>query len=114
MFDNPKKELEELQEKLLQDEEWFEKELDTAKRLIGQQPQKKPAAAAPKKEIKEMPAHNVAKGMENTQVWTRELNFEEEEMQPTEKGVKGLLILAALETLGILAIGAYWALFLLR
>ena len=114
MFDNPKKELENLQEKLLQDEDWFEKELDSAKRMIGQQPEKKPAAPAPKKEIKEMPVHNAAKGMEDTRIWTRELNFQEEEPQPKEKGFKGLLILAALETLGIALVGAYWALVLLK
>ena len=126
MFDNPKKELEALQEKLLQDEEWFEKELDSAKRMIGQMPEKnRAAAAAPKAKnksaskeapkVREVSAVKPVggRGKDDTQVWSRELNLEQEEPQPKEKGIKGLLILAALETLGIALVGAYWALFLL-
>ncbi len=112
MFDDPRKELEQLQEKLLQDEDWFEKELDSAKRMIGQQPEKRRAAApaVPQKKVKT----EARASMDDTRVWTREMTLDEEEFQPEkEKGVKGLLILASLETLGILAVAAYWALFLL-
>ena len=112
MFDDPRKELEELQEKLLQDEDWFEQELDSVKRMIGQKPEKDRVAAAKKKEeAGKAPVRDLAK--DDTQVWTRELNLEEEKNQVKEKSNKNLVILAVLETLGILAIGAYWLLFLL-
>jgi hypothetical protein len=121
MFDDPKKELEELQEKLLQDEDWFEKELDSAKRMIGQVPEKdRAAAAAPKaknkRAVREASAGKTAAApvMDDTQVWSRELSFEQEEPKPKEKGIRNLLIIAALETLGIALVGAYWALFLLK
>lgn len=120
MFDDPKKELEQLQDKLLQDEDWFEKELDSAKRMIGQRPEKDLAVrpAAPEKKYKEEkaepPVRNFANGygLGDTQVWTRELNFEEEEPQPQPRDmvVRKLLILAGLETLGILAVIGYWML----
>jgi parvulin-like peptidyl-prolyl isomerase len=116
MFDNPRKELEELQEKLLQDEDWFEKELDSAKRMIGQQPDKDRLAAAEQKKVpREVPVREVSGGvsLDATQVWRRELSLEEDAPQAEDKSIKKLLILAAAEILGIAAIGAYWALLLL-
>lgn len=86
-----------------QDEEWFRRELDSAKRMIGQKPNQsapapqKPASVtyAPPRE-RERPAPQV------------------QEPEEAPKGVKGLLILASLEALGILGLAAYWALVLFR
>ena len=47
MFDDPNKELAELQAQLEAQEEWFRRELDSAKRMIGQEPERKAAPAAP-------------------------------------------------------------------
>ena len=94
MFDDPKKELDTLEKQLMADEDWFQKELDSAKRMIDQNPQKRErttaarSAQASKAPAKKAPA-------------------------PRKKGVKKLLILAAVEILGILALAAYWWLFLL-
>ena len=46
MFDDPKKELQLLEEQLLKEEDWFEKELNEAKALIGDAPRKSPAKKA--------------------------------------------------------------------
>jgi len=100
MFDDPKKELAKLEAQLLKEEEWFDKELKMAKALIGDEPapgkkpvqkivsQSAPTAKAPKKSQKETPA-------------------------PKKKSNKGLVILACLETLGIVGVVAYWLIFLL-
>lgn len=96
MFDNPKKELEALEEQLLQNEAWFEKELESAKRMIGQAPQN-----PPKKQ------QSVAAG-------TPKAPKTPAKPAPKKKGVKGLLILAALELLGILGLAGYWVLVLLK
>ena len=96
MFDNPKKELESLEEQLLQHEAWFEKELESAKRMIGQAPQNPPkkqqSAAAGMPKAPKTPAKPA----------------------PKKKSVKGLLILASLEFLGILGLAGYWVLVLLK
>ena len=47
VFDDPKKELERIQAQIAEQEDWFEKELDSAKRLIGEAPKAhKPTTAA--------------------------------------------------------------------
>ena len=101
MFDDPNKELDTLQKQLLADEAWFEKELDSAKRMIDQNPRKPQrttavrTAQAPKSAPRQSkPAAPKAPA-------------------PKKKGVKKLLILAAVEILGILGLAAYWVLFLL-
>ena len=117
MFDNPKKELEALEKKLLEDEAWFEKELDSAKRMIGQNPQKPPrapqapkrpaaAAPAPKTTAKTAPAPAKASAKQGKQP-------EKAPAAPKKDSIRGLLILAAVETLGILGLIAYWIAFLL-
>ena len=113
MFDNPKKELEALEKQLLADEAWFEKELDSAKRMIGQAPQKSRQAAAPrapqtaKSPVKTAPATEPAPSK-------KEKKSKKEQAQPKKKGIRGLLILLAVETLGILGLIVYWVLFLLK
>ena len=96
MFDDPNKELDTLQKQLLADEAWFEKELDSAKRMIDQNPRKPQrttavrTAQAPKSAPRQSkPAAPKAPA-------------------PKKKGVKKLLILAAVEILGILGLAAYW------
>ena len=98
MFDNPKKELAELEQQLLKEEEWFDTELAQAKALIGEEPVKKPKAtkpAAAPASKKAAPKKGAAKKTEKP------------------KSNRGLITLAILETLGIVGIVAYWLLFLL-
>ena len=102
MFDDPKKELEKLEKQLLADEEWFKKELDSAKRMIGQDPGKPQRAAAPRAAQTPKAAPKAAP------IPARE------SPTPEPKGIKGPLIVLAVEILGILGLGAYWMLFLLK
>ena len=105
VFDDPKKELERLQAQIEAQEEWFEQELDSAKRLIGDTPRPaKPTSAAAG-----VPAHTKAKTTAVRQAAKKEAPVKE----PKKKGVKGLLILALVEILGIAGIAAYWLLYLL-
>ena len=103
MTEETKKELEELEKQLLADEEWFKKELDSAKRMIGQMPAK---AAAPQRKKAAPGSTPAAKPQPRKPVAV-------EEPPMPKKGIKGLVILAILELLGILGLGAYWVLFLL-
>ena len=97
MFDDPKKELAKLEAQLLKDEEWFDTELEMAKALIGDEP-------APKKPAKQAaPAQASGKTAGKTK----------KEAPAPKKSNKGLVILACLETLGIVGVVAYWMLFLL-
>ena len=101
MFDDPNKELAELQAKLEAQEEWFRQELDSAKRLIGQVPE---APAAPVRNY----ANNYGQQPVRKAYVPNVPEIREEE-PPKKKGVRGLLILASLELLGIFAILGYWA-----
>ena len=126
MFDDPQKELEQLQEKLLEQEEWFQRELDSAKRMIGDLPEERPARtknaaaakAAKKPSAGEAPVRNHANGY-GTQPSRKivqplqQEDYDREELEPRKKSVKGLVILASLETLGILGLIGYWLLVLL-
>ena len=89
VFDDPKKELEQLQSELLEQDELFQRELESARRMIEENPRNRKAARSAQEED-----------------W--------EELVPRKKGVLGLLILAAVELLGIAGILGYWALVLLR
>ena len=89
VFDDPKKELEQLQSELLEQDELFQRELESARRMIEENPRNRKAARSAREED-----------------W--------EELVPRKKGVLGLLILAAVELLGIAGILGYWALVLLR
>ena len=97
MFDNPKKELAAREEQLLKEEEWFNTELEQAKALIGEEPVKKTKTSKPKSDS----APKKGSGKKKVK----------EEEKP--KSNRGLVILAVLETLGIVGIVAYWMLFLL-
>lgn len=131
MFDDPQKELEQLQAKLLEQEDWFERELDSAKRMIGdmpapKQPKAAPVQAAPVQTVPvsaklptpepAAPVRNYANGY-GTQPRRKPVqpheDYDREELEPKKKSIKGLVILALLETLGILALAGYWLLFLL-
>lgn len=98
MFDNPKKELADLEAQLLKEEEWFATELEQAKALIGEEPVKKTKASKPKTEDAPKKKSSGKKKVK-------------EEEKP--KSNRGLVILAILETLGIVGIIAYWVMFLL-
>ena len=126
MFDDPKKELQRLEEQLLQEEEWFARELDSAKAMIGEVPGKKSKKPAPKAAPKapEQPVdpqvRNFANGyggdpVSGTVRNTDAIPEKKKKAQPKQKkkSVKGLVILAVLETLGIVGVVAYWLLFLL-
>jgi hypothetical protein len=113
MFDNPKKELEKLEKQLLEDEEWFQRELDTAKRMIGQVPAKQQRPSAPRTPQvpqaapKSAPVRSSGSKQKAQAVPVKE---------PVEKkkSNKGLVILACAEIVGILGLVAYWVLFLLK
>ena len=104
MFDDPNKELEALQAQLDAQEEWFQRELDSAKRMIGQEPERKAAPAAP--------VRNYANNYGNQPIrkaYVPDIPEIQEEEPPKKKSVRGLVILASLELLGIFAILGYWA-----
>jgi hypothetical protein len=105
MTEDTKMELDKLQRQLAEDEEWFRRELDSAKRMIGQMPAN---TAAPRRE-KTAPCKTPA-----AQSRIQNPVMQEEPTMPKQKGIKGLLILATLEILGILGLGAFWVLVLLK
>lgn len=116
MFDDPKKELERMEKKLLaaEDDDWLEKQLAEARMLIGDD------VAAPKKrkhssegDIYRNYANGYGAGTPKREKVLYADEYEEEEDYPQEKGVRGLILLACLETLGIVAILAYWLVHLL-
>ncbi len=93
VFDDPNKELELLQAQLEEQEEWFRRELDSAKRMIGD---------APKTPVKSQPKKPVKKPVQQPQ------KLEIEEEKPRKKGLGRLFLVAGLELLGILGILGYW------
>ena len=105
MFDDPNKELKQLEEKLLAEEtdqaDWFEKELQEAKALIGETSRKPAPAQNP--QIRNY-ANNYGKNTGNSK---------KNEKKVKQKGIKGLVVLAILETLGIVGLVAYWLMFLI-
>ena len=115
MFDDPKKELQRLQEQLLQDEEWFEKELESAKAMIGEGPGKSQAISKqkPRKDAElrrsDPMIRNYANGYGQKRPPVRNT-----EVRKPRKGIGGLVVLATLETMGIVGIVAYWMLVLLK
>ena len=119
MFDDPKKELEQLQEQLLKDEDWFVKELDSAKAMIGDQPvpkkKKKTSAAGAVQaaNAQKKPRSSADPTIRNYANGYGADNGGKKKSDPPKKSNKGLIILALLETLGIAAIAAYWLIFLL-
>ena len=104
MSDNPRKDLEQLEMLLILDEDWFKRELDSAKRMIGQEPERKAAPAAPVRNY----ANNYGK-QPVRKAYVPDIPEIQEEEPPKKKGVRGLVILASLELLGIFGILGYWA-----
>ena len=108
MFDDPKKELKKLEAQLLKEEEWLDKELEMAKALIGDEAapkqKKKPVQNQPAQQTRKTRGEAPAKPVQKSK---------KEAPAPKKKSNKGLVILACLETLGIVGIVAYWMLFLL-
>ena len=110
MFDNPKKELAKLEKQLLEDEEWFQRELDSAKRMIGQAPEKTRQTSAPRT-VQASPARST--GSVKTTPQPQAVK-EKAPVRRKKKSAKGLLILLCAEILGILGLAAYWLLVLLK
>ncbi len=139
MFDDPKKELQRLQQQLLAEEEnneeeylteeeWLEREIAEAKALSGyqepkepkvrnyangygtrpQQPQYDPNRRSHLSGRSGYPQQERAAYRPNVQSYSEETIPEEE-----EKGIGGLVFLAILLTLGIVAVAGYWVLVLL-
>ena len=128
MFDDPKKELKKLEEQLLKEEEWFESELEMAKALIGDAEEPAPRKAAPAQSgagqqtqvfrapETEAPVRKSAAAEKVRRNAVTDVNLDEdgnEDYAPKQKSNRGLVILAVLETLGIVGIVAYWLMFLL-
>ena len=119
MFDDPQKELEQLQKQLLEEEEWFSRELDSAKALLGDSRKTRrtglshaaSAAGAPRK-APSAPAEPPVRSQANNHDG-KKTRAGKPEPAPKQKSVKGLVILAILETLGIVGIAAYWVMMLL-
>ena len=132
MFDDPKKELNRLQRQLLAEEEpeqeadfyeeyldeedWLDQEIAEAKAMVGYEEEEEP------------PVRNFANGYgrnvphqparyENTPsrpAYRGHVNtYEEEIPEEPEENLRGLVILAWLLTLGIVAVAAYWVVLLL-
>ena len=113
MFDDPSKELEKLQAQLLEEEDWFERELDAAKRMIGDMP-------APKAAPVRGSANGHSEKQDQPRIREMKLNEDSVQEKPKAKAKKknkknnrGLIILALLESLGILGLLGYWVLVLL-
>ena len=100
MFDDPKKELDTLEKQLLADEDWFRKELDSAKRMIDSDSKKPQRTTA-------------ARSIQAAKAPAKKDAAKKAAPAPKKKGVKKLLILLLVEILGILGLAAYWWLFLL-
>ena len=128
MFDDPQKELKRLEEQLLAEEDgdWLDGELEAMHRLLGDdtQAQNMDETRVYRNFGNENQVRNYANGYGTMQTDTggQPVNDEdpelatysdEVEVPEKEKGVKGFVILACLETLGILAIIVYWLIVLL-
>ena len=105
MFDDPKKELERLQQLLDgEDDRWLDDQLAEAHRLMGDPvPEEEPPA-----EVRRFRGRNTDPADVDMVGYSDEIHDE-----PKKKGVRGLVILACLELLGIAAVAAYWLLVLL-
>ena len=129
MFDDPKKELQKLEEQLLKDEEWLDRELAAARALIGDAPvkktkkpaaAKKPAAQTAKKEGESVRGSAEVQKKAAKVVVPPTNDYDLDEKKPKkkkqskpQKSNRGLVILAVLETLGIVGVVAYWLVMIL-
>ena len=127
MFDDPKKELKKLEDQLLKDEEWLDRELAAARALIGDAPvkktkkpaaAKKPAAQTAKKEGESVRGSAEVQKKAAKVVVPQSNDYDLDEKKPkkkkkAKKSNRGLVILAILETLGIVGVVAYWVVMIL-
>ena len=112
-MNDPKKELEALQAHLEAQEDWFQKELDSAKRMIGQQPNA--PAAVPAAAPAAAPVRNYANNYgEKTIQFDIPGQAAVSEAPVPKKDIGRLVIVALLELAGIAGIAAYWILVLLK
>lgn len=108
MFDDPKKELQQLQDKLLHDQEdtWLDEALEDAHRLLGDD-----LPGDPEDLTRDIPSPRPARRPGNV------VYDEEPEEQPFDRkggrAISALFLLLCLELLGIAAIVVYWLLFLM-
>ena len=108
MFDDPKKELKKLEQQLLDDEKWFQKELDSAKRMIGQVPDSPRRTSAPQ-------SPQASRSTAQTRpAPAGKAPVKTPAKKKKKKSIQGLVILACVEFAGILALAAYWLLVLLK
>ncbi len=117
MNEDSQKELELLQEQFLKNDEWFEQELESAKRMIGQMPEKPRTTAHDNKPVssaapKAVPVYNTTVGPSREELVFD--NSQTEEAPMPRKGTGRLWALIGLEVLGIAGVAAYWLLFILR
>ena len=119
MFDDPKKNLKWLEQQLLEEEEteevdWLEEELRQAHELMDND-YSRPAASVALYDYEE----EVADENEDVALYADEpqpkrgKKAKKEEKPKKEKGIGGLVFLACIETLGIIAVGLWWVLWLL-
>ena len=122
MFDDPKKELKKLEEQLLKEEEWLERELAAARELIGDQPVKKVKKTPTAKKTVENKEDAPVRGSEETRKKAEKVvvpasgDYDLDKKKTKKKAGKsnrGLVILSILETLGIVGIIAYWMIMIL-
>ncbi len=110
MFDDPKKELKKLEDQLLKDDEWLERELTAAHALLGDEPKKTGSAGKKPTNVRgsaDMQYKAAKVVVRNTE------DYDLDEPEAPRKSNRGLVILALLETLGIVALVVYWLWFLL-
>ena len=112
MFDDPKKELQELEGQLLAAEDAPEKSDETYESILEEYaPRENPDSAAVSTDeplIRNF-ANGYGRAVPNEPLGTDgDEILAEDEPAPAQKGVKGLVILACLECLGIAAIAVYW------
>ena len=129
MFDDPQKELKRLEEQLLAEEDsnWLDNELEAMHRLLGDEPKKadmdetrvyRNFANGYGEQIRNY-ANGYGAGQPADKAPGEEADPEldtysdEEPAAEKEKGIKGFVILACLEALGIVGIIVYWLLVLL-
>ena len=120
MFDDPKKELKKLEEQLLKEEEWLERELAAARELIGDQPVKKVKKTVENKEDAPVRGSEETRKKAEKVVVPASGDYDLDKKKAKKKKKKkagksnrGLVILAILETLGIVGIIAYWMIMIL-
>ncbi len=107
MFDDPKRELKRLEEQLLKEEdtEWLDRELAQAYELLGEDTD----MDATRVFRETPPVRNFANGYAPAPEINNYADVAQPEpVQSVNRNVGGLLLLAAVETVAIAAILAYW------